>query len=424
MAQNAAPKLERQTGNSENPSLLEQEAQSQELHGNQGQGSPQGPQEAPRVQGPGPGAATEDVEALGPAFYPKRSFKPDSQGLQAAFPASRRGIAGHLLPPIGDFKPEDAPAEGLQDDNGKVPLHAQSAGAGAPNCRWQQEIRDPVGPLRGFRPPALAVGPSRVAASLGEEGGSAGSVLPPSSPWPWPRQVSAPERPQVPSGRSPERVKRGARRPIPSPAPGGSPAGGRVPSVRRPLPAACGRGAQGRGRAAAPGRRRKARHRLGHGRRRAQAEARAPEGRGRRARRGPGLRAPARPSVQQRSPGGRRARQAPMAPGQLQRPPRAWWGEAVPTRVRPAARLSLAHSEPLRPRRPRLWGWRLPRLPPPGPGAANPSLPASRDFPDGAMLSFQDNQGSSPPGDLSRRPPPEIPRRFPPCRYQTGNSSH
>lgn len=65
------------------------------------QGSPQGPQEAPRVQGPGPGAATEDVEALGPAFYPKRSFKPDSQGLQAAFPASRRGIAGHLLPPIG-----------------------------------------------------------------------------------------------------------------------------------------------------------------------------------------------------------------------------------------------------------------------------------------------------------------------------------
>ncbi|XP_046514729.1 collagen alpha-2(I) chain-like [Equus quagga] len=64
-------------------------------------GSPQGPQEAPRVQGPGPGAATEDVEALGPAFYPKRSFKPDSQGLQAALPASRRGIAGHLLPPIG-----------------------------------------------------------------------------------------------------------------------------------------------------------------------------------------------------------------------------------------------------------------------------------------------------------------------------------
>ncbi|KAM7248158.1 hypothetical protein CapIbe_000197 [Capra ibex] len=67
---------------------------------------------------------------------------------------------------------------------------------------------------------------------------------------------------------------------------------------------------------------------------------------------------------------------------------------------------------------PQLRGCRLPRLPPPGPKAANPSLPTSRDFPDRAMLFFQDNHDSSPPGDLSRRPPPpEIPRRFPLCWY-------
>ncbi|XP_063662425.1 collagen alpha-1(II) chain-like [Pan troglodytes] len=99
--------------------------------------------------------------------------------------------------------------------------------------------------------------------------------------------------------------------------------------------------------------------------------------------------------------------------------PRAAGRGRSPRRSARCASFTRTHGAPCQARRPGLRGRLLRRLPPPGPRAASPGLPASCDFPDGAMLFFQDNRGSSPPSDLSRRPPPEIARRFPPCRYQT-----
>ncbi|XP_058412495.1 collagen alpha-1(I) chain-like [Diceros bicornis minor] len=403
-------------------------------------GAPRIPRRRPGSEARGPGAAAEVAAAVGPAFYPKRSIKPDSQRRQAALPARRRGIAGHLLPPIGgqrqrdegewgeggeegessptpDLKREDAPAEGLQDDNGQVPRHAHGASAGAPNL--------PVAagdPGSSWSPPRVPPAPGGGRALQGRrECGREGRR-------PWlrsPSQLAGATAP--PSPRS--RAAAGAEWPVP---------GGSETRAGRPLPACGSRRGSGtaagpappprglrarRAGAAAAGRRRKARHGHGHGRRRGAGGSAGSggEGRPRPARpRAPGPGGARRSGAEPRRP--RRA-QARMAAGQVRPRPRAWWGEAVPTRVCPAGRLPLAHSEPLRPRRPGSGAGRscVCHLQDPG---ANPSLPASRDFPDGAMLSFQDDQGSSPPGDPSRRPPPEIPRRFPPCPYRTGNASH
>lgn len=148
------------------------------------------------------------------------------------------------------------------------------------------------------------------------------------------------------------------------------------------------------------------------------AEARAREGRGCRARRGPELPASSR--------AGRwwSRSQAVAAPakqgwplGSLSREPTRSGERSEPTRVRLSARLSLAHIEPPPPTQAPALRLATPASATSRTQSRQPSLPASLDFPDGAMLFFQDNQGSSPPGDLSRRPPPEIPRRFPPRRY-------
>lgn len=55
-------------------------------------------------------------------------------------------------------------AEGLQNDNGKVPLHAHSTGA--PNLTGAEDPGSSWSPP-GSRPSTLGVGPSGVAASLG-----------------------------------------------------------------------------------------------------------------------------------------------------------------------------------------------------------------------------------------------------------------
>ncbi|XP_069408787.1 myocyte-specific enhancer factor 2B-like [Ovis canadensis] len=84
-----------------------------------------------------------------------------------------------------DFKREDTPGGGCRGRQPQVPLQAHSAGTGAPPApsrRWQQEIQDPAGPLRGPHPFALGVWPSRVTASVREEGSSATAVLPPIAP--------------------------------------------------------------------------------------------------------------------------------------------------------------------------------------------------------------------------------------------------
>lgn len=46
------------------------------------------------------GSCCGDRETAAPAVYPQTFIKPESQG-QDALPARRRGIAGHLLPPVG-----------------------------------------------------------------------------------------------------------------------------------------------------------------------------------------------------------------------------------------------------------------------------------------------------------------------------------
>lgn len=87
------------------------------------------------------------------------------------------------------------PAEGVVDNNGKVPLQAHRAGTGAPpppSRRWQQEIRDPVGSLRGPHPFALGVWPSSVTVSVREEGSSATSVLSSTAPGRQPPVITPP----------------------------------------------------------------------------------------------------------------------------------------------------------------------------------------------------------------------------------------
>ena len=102
------------------------------------------------------------------------------------------------------------PAEGVEDDNRKFHYRLTElvlALPPLPSRRWQQEIQDPVGPLRGPHPFALGVWPSRVTASVREEGSSATSVLPPIAPGRQPPVIT------LPSPRSREAA--GAEWPIP-----------------------------------------------------------------------------------------------------------------------------------------------------------------------------------------------------------------
>lgn len=279
------------------------------------------------------------------------------------------------------FKREDTFRGGSLGRQRKVPLRAHSASTGVPNllvaagglgCSWSPPRVPPVG--AGGR--ALHC---RCESGRGRR--LPDSVLPPSSPW---RQTPAMA---PPSPRS--RAAAGAEWPIPSgsdaeladpsqrPAPRGSLVRGAEALGPRssPLGAACGRGAQGRGRApAAPRRRRKARLGHGHGRRRVSGGS---AGSG-----GEGLPRPARPrapSSQRRRAlleqisGGRCAFQARMTPGQFELRTHAWW-EEVGAHACPSvgAPFTCTHRGPST-RRPQLCGWPLPRLPPPGPTAANPA---------------------------------------------------
>lgn len=95
---------------------------------------------------------------------------------------------------------------------------------------------------------------------------------------------------------------------------------------------------------------------------------------------------------------------------------------AEATDAGPAVRVVLARAAGSQARRPQLARPAAPAPATPRTLSRQPQPPAGCDFPDGAMLFFQDNPGSSPLGDLSRRPPPRIPRRFPPYRDCTRNS--
>nr|XP_012632669.1 uncharacterized protein LOC105878047 [Microcebus murinus] len=126
----------------------------------------------------------------------------------------------------------------------------------------------------------------------------------------------------------------------------------------------------------------------------ARAEARAPGGRGCRAQQRPGAPAPSGAPGQEPTQRPLRLRARRSRVRLSADPARGGRGRA---HARPPARpetCTCTHRAPLRPRQP---GRLLRRLPPPGPGACQPSLSASWDFPDGAMLFFQDNQGSSLP---------------------------
>lgn len=165
-------------------------------------------------------------------------------------------------------------AEGLQNDNGKVPLHAHSASTGVPNLTVEQEIQNPVGPLQG--PARLRWGsgpPVSLRVWVREESPLAPFSLPArhgSSHRPWLRRVPALERPQVPSGPSLLEAKRRTSQPLLASRSERIFCAWRKPWARAlATPAACEGDAQGRGRvAAAPRRRRKARRGHSHGRRR------------------------------------------------------------------------------------------------------------------------------------------------------------
>nr|XP_011732442.1 uncharacterized protein LOC105477593 [Macaca nemestrina] len=307
-----------------------------------------------------------------------------------------------------------------------MPHHTPTAQVPAsPIGRWQQQNRDPLGPSGALARPLWASGcPVSLRIWERKEAQLAPFSLPVrcgGGPWPGPSQLPALGRLQVPSGPSPAGAKRRAGRTFPT-------SSSECVSVERQRPLG----------PVAPGSRglwaRRTRARAGGGS--SQAEGAAgprsplPPGLGRkRGLRGEGL---PRPAKAQGSRPRAAAVRAAAVPGQpLPSPGRdePCSGSAPTPRAagrgrssRRSARLYVFHSHTRSP----LPGAQAPatrpavrRLPPPGPRAASPGLPASCDFPDGAMLFFQDNRDSSPPNDLSRRPPPEIARQFPPCRYQT-----
>lgn len=244
-------------------------------------------------------------------------------------------------------------AKRLQDDNGKVPLHAHSASTGAPNLPVELEIRDPVGPLRG--PPVRAGGQARLCrlasgrgrrlhwlgspSQLGVEAATGHGLA--ESPLPRGRRcpVAHPWR------------KRNAELANPSqrPASRGSSASGRSPGPRcSPLPRPVGGRAEARagsGSSRAPG---KAWRGHDHGRRRVSGGSAGTGGEGLpRPAKAQGSRPPAAPvgagadhwqPVRLPSSDGALVSFSPVHAGSVARP--------EPTRVRLAVHLLVAHTEP------------------------------------------------------------------------------
>nr|XP_060496946.1 uncharacterized protein LOC132684318 [Panthera onca] len=305
-------------------------------------GSPRVPRRSPGSEARDAGPATVDVEAVGRASYSKRSIILVSQGQQDALPNRRRGIAEYLLPPIGG-----------EANNSPNPLGV-----------WERKET----PLIPFFLPARLGGGRR----------------------PWPRQVCAPKRPQVPSGPSRAAATQGWLTP---------------PSVQPREGLRCVVEALGPGAPRCSGLwARRAGARAGGGSSQAQAEgaarprSRPPPGLGRKRglRRGgaaapgeaQGSRPAAAPVVAEHISGGCYACQARMALVSFSPVPARGWDRPEPTRVRLSLRLSLPYIKPPPPAQ-------APALRLVAPASATSrtqsrqsSLPASLDFPDGAMLFF------------------------------------
>ena len=177
------------------------------------------------------------------------------------------------------------------------------------------------GPARRW---ALRVGPSRVAASLGSEGGCTGFLLPPSSPRSEPPAV-APPSPSSPAAAGAELLTPcgcETSQTLPASCSARVPGVWRGPCVRElTTPADSGFNAQGR--------RRKAQHGHGHCCRWVSAEARALGGRGCRAQRRPkGSRPPEAPVSAGADPRQPLHEPSKDGPWSLSARTRAWWGEA------------------------------------------------------------------------------------------------
>lgn len=322
----------------------------------------------------------------------------------------RRGRRGES-PSALDFSGKTARAKGLQGDPGEVPLNAPSSSTGAPSAggaadrgpggpsevlspRRPRRGSGPAGSLRVWEGKAAPRAPSLLPARHGGSHGPAASRLPAAAgaEGPIPRGSETGQPAQRPAPRG-SRARGG-----PGDATRGG-AGGR--RRRQQLPGAGGRRGAATVRAAAG----------------SAAEARAPGGGAAAPRGGPGSDPQRRGPGREPTRGSRRAGRARAAPGPFQPRTRARWERPEPTRVRPAARLSFAPTEPPPPRgaQAQLRGGPFPRLPPPGPGDASPSLRAragtSRMGPcfSAGQSGLLPSRALFPGGHLRR------PRRFPLC---------